>query len=410
MTTSFSDQEREGAGTTGLQSARVRRVVPSASVAVADRARTMAREGVGVLSLAVGEPDFDTPDHVKAAAIEAIHQGRTKYTNVDGTAELKQAIRDKFRRENSLEFSDSQIIAGNGGKQTLFNCLLATLDAGDEVIIPAPFWVSYMDMTRLADGVASIVQCSAQSGYKLTAESLAEAITPRTRALILNSPTNPTGAVYSSEELRAIADVLLPHERIIVISDDIYEHLLMSSDTFANIAMVCPELSSRTVVVNGVSKAHAMTGWRVGYAAGPESIIKGMKKIQSHTSNHPCSIAQAAATAALDGPMNAVEEMVAVYRERHTRFLDAVTKIDGLSCAPARGAFYLFPDVSAVLGPGRLDDDIVFAQALLERFRVAVVPGSAFGSPGHIRLSFATDTETLLEAATRMENFVATLS
>lgn len=382
-------------------------VKPSPTLEIAKKAAQLRRDGVDVIGLAQGEPDFPTPEHIGAAAKAAIDQGLTKYTDVDGTPELKAAIARKFIRENGLEYERNQISVGTGGKQIIFNALSASLNPSDEVIIPAPYWVSYPDMVLLAGGVPVEVLCGLEQGYKLTAPQLRAAITPRTKWLILNSPSNPTGAGYSREELRALADVLLDFPSVYILTDDMYEHLRYDGWEFNTLAKVEPKLYPRTLTVNGVSKAYSMTGWRIGYAGGPQVLIQAMAKIQSQSTSNPCSIAQHAALAALDGPIEFLHERNEVFRERRDLCLETFDAVDGLECRNPEGAFYLFPSCAGWIGRRtrdgtRLDNDITVASFLLDHARVAVVPGSAFGSEGHFRISFATDTARLREACARL--------
>lgn len=383
-------------------------VKPSATLAITRQAAQMRRAGVNVISLSQGEPDFQTPAHINAAACNAIEQGLTKYTDVDGTPELKAAIMRKFERDNGLIYDQSEISVGTGGKQIIFNAMLATLDHGDEVIIPAPYWVSYPDMVRLAGGSPVSVSCSEEQGFKLEPEQLRNAITPRTKWLILNSPGNPTGAGYSAEELRLLGEVLLAHPQVYVLSDDMYEHLCYDGWCFANIAAEVPALRERTLTVNGVSKAYAMTGWRIGYAGGPKALIAAMATIQSQSTSNPCSIAQAAALAALDGPMDFLVPRNETFRQRRDLCLSSFNSTPGLFCLKPEGAFYLFPSCRGLFGHttpdgSLLQNDLDVCRYLLEQAQVAVVPGSAFGHAGHFRISFATSTEILERACERIQ-------
>jgi len=389
--------------------ARVQRVRPSPTIVISDRAKALRAAGEPVISLSAGEPDFDTPVSVRAAAVAAIAAGETRYTAVDGSAALKQAIAGKFARENGLHYRPDEILVSSGAKHSIHNALQALLDPGDEVLIPAPYWVSYPEMVRLADAEPVVIAPPAApaggrtvASLKLTPEALAAAITRRSRALLLNSPCNPSGAVYSADELAALAAVLREHPRLIVISDDIYEHIRWDGGRFATLAAVCPALAERTLVVNGVSKAYAMTGWRIGYAAGPAWLIAAMKTIQSQSTSNPCSVSQAAAAAALDGDQGCVASMVAAYRARHDWLVPALNAIPGVQAFPGEGTFYSFPDCSAAIAALGCGDDTGLAERLLEQARVAVVPGSAFGLPGHLRLSYACDQATLTEAVTRL--------
>ena len=384
-------------------SARVQRVRPSPTLTITARANALRAEGRDIIGLGAGEPDFDTPEHIKDAAIEAIRAGFTKYTAVDGTPELKQAVIDKFRRDNGLEYAPEQVLVSSGGKQSFCNLCQALLDDGDEVIIPAPYWVSYPDMVLLADGKPVIVETGIEDRFRLTPEKLEAAITPRTRLLVLNSPSNPTGMVYSRAELAALGAVLEKHPQVLVASDDMYEHILWADEPFANIVNACPHLYPRSVVLNGVSKAYSMTGWRIGYAAGPAPLIAAMKKIQSQSTSNPASISQAAATAALNGGQSCIQIMLEAFKARHDRVLEMLNAIEGVTCLPSEGAFYAFPDMRGLIArlPG-IEDDLQLAEYLIEEVGVALVPGSAFGSPGFMRLSFATSMENLEEAIGRI--------
>ena len=384
-------------------SQRVARIKPSPTLAVTARANALRAEGRDIIGLGAGEPDFDTPEHIKQAAVDAIARGMTKYTPVDGTASLKQAIIDKFRRDNGLSYQPEQILVSCGGKQSFYNLCQALLDEGDEVIIPAPYWVSYPDMVLLADGQPVIIDTGPEQGFRITPEQLEAAITPRTRLLVLNSPSNPTGQTYSRAELAALAEVLLRHPEVLVASDDMYEHILWAEEPFANILMVCPELEARTIVLNGVSKAYSMTGWRIGYAGGPAPLIQAMKKIQSQSTSNPTSISQAAAEAALNGDQACVADMREQFRLRHDRVHAALNAIDGIDCLPSSGTFYLFPDFRGFIARvDGVEDDVVLAEYFIEKAGVALVPGSAFGRPGFMRLSFATSQADLDAALERI--------
>jgi aspartate aminotransferase len=386
---------------------RIQRVKPSPTLAVTALANQLRAEGRDVIGLAAGEPDFDTPDHIKQAAIKAINNGMTKYTAVDGTAGLKQAIINKFKRDNGLDYSADQVLASVGGKQAIYNLAQTLLNPGDEVIIPAPYWVSYPDMVKLADGEAIIITGDTSQELKITAEQLRAAITERTRLFIINSPSNPSGKAYTREELKSLADVLLDYPDIVILTDDIYEHIVWTDEGFNNILNVCPELKDRTVVINGVSKAYSMTGWRIGYSGGPAELIKGMKKVQSQSTSNPCSIAQAAAQEALDGDQSSLAKMCQVFRNRHDYVYNTLTAIDGVECLPSDGTFYSFPSFQAVID--RMDsiaDDVELAQLLLEKAEVALVPGSAFGMPGHLRLSFAIDMISMEKALERIQQAI----
>ncbi len=386
---------------------RVKAVRPSATLAVTARARELKAAGKDIIALGVGEPDFDTPEHVKQAAIQAIHDGFTKYTAVDGIAPLKQAIIHKFRQDNDLTYTQEQILVSCGGKQSFYNLAQALLNPGDEVIIPVPYWVSYPDMILLAEGKPVFVETGLSQGFKITPDQLQAAITPRTRLLVINSPSNPTGVAYTRAELAALGKVLAQHPNIVIASDDMYEHILWADEPFANILNACPELYSRTVVLNGVSKAYAMTGWRIGYAGGPATLIAAMKKIQSQSTSNPASISQVAAQAALEGDQQCISIMVRAFRERHDFVVAELNRINGFQCLPSQGAFYAFPRVQEAIDRlTGIEDDVQFSEHLLEEAGVAVVPGSAFGAPGYIRLSFATRMEQLQLATKRLKQLI----
>ncbi len=386
---------------------RVQRVKPSPTLAVTARARELRAAGKDVIGLGAGEPDFDTPDHIKAAAIQAINEGQTKYTAVDGTPELKQAIVDKFAHQNALKYELNQVLVSAGGKQCFYNLAQALLNPGDEVIIPAPYWVSYPDMVLLADGKPVIISAGLDQGFKITPPQLDAAITKKTRFMVLNSPSNPTGAAYTNEEMKQLGEVLLKHPHVLVVTDDIYEHILWSQDSFSNILNVCPELYDRGIVLNGVSKAYSMTGWRIGYAAGPAELIGAMKKIQSQSTSNPASISQAAALAALTGDQSFMKDMTKVFKGRHDLVVKELNNIDGVTCPESDGTFYAFPDFQPVIDRlSGINNDIDLAEAFIEHAGVALVPGSAFGAPGHMRLSYATSTENLQTALQRMQDFL----
>ena len=387
--------------------ARAQRIKPSPTLAVTERAIALRAAGRDVISLSAGEPDFDTPDFIKEAAQAAIAQGYTKYTAVDGSAELKQAIIEKFKRDNDLAYEPQEIIVSSGAKQSISNLLLACLDAGDEVIIPAPYWVSYPDMVLLADGKPVIVPTTMADGFKLTPGALEGALTPRTRALIINSPSNPTGKAYSHAEWRALADVLLHHPDVLIISDDIYEAMYWGKTPFVNAVMVEPALRERCVLINGVSKTYAMTGWRIGYAAGPLPLVKAMKTIQSQTTSNPCSISQKAACAALMGDQGCVTAMVATFQERHDYLLERLKGMAGIEVVAAEGAFYSFPDCRGLIKTMGLPDDAALAEWLLESVGIATVPGTAFGAPGFLRLSYAASTADISRAMDRLEEAIS---
>ncbi len=378
-------------------------VKPSPTGAVLALAAELRAAGRDLISLGAGEPDFDTPQPIKDAAIAAIHAGQTKYTPIDGTAELKLAIQSKFARENQLKYETSQIVATSGAKQALFNLCLALLGPGDEAIIPAPYWVSYPDMVRLAGAEAVIVKAGIEQDFKITPEQLEAAITDKTRLMILNSPSNPTGASYNESELQALGAVLENHPGVVVLADDIYEHIHWADDPFVSFAAACPTLKARTVTTNGVSKAYAMTGWRIGYAAGPEELITAMKTIQSQSTSNPCSVSQAAAVEALNGDQACVTEMTAAYRARHDYVVDALNDIDGFECRRGEGTFYAFPMVQGALDALGLKSDIELVELLLNKADVACVPGSAFGAPGYMRLSFACSMDSLQESIRRIK-------
>lgn len=383
-------------------SSRVQRVKPSPTLAVTALAARLRSEGKDVIGLGAGEPDFDTPESIKQAAIEAIKAGKTKYTPVDGTPELKQAIIDKFRRDNGLEYQASQILVSSGGKQSFYNLCQALLDPEEEVIIPAPYWVSYPDMVLLADGKPVIVAAEQSQGFKIRPEQLEAAITDRTRLFVINSPSNPTGVAYSKEELGALAEVLLKHPKVLIATDDMYEHIMFAGKPFVNILNACPELYDRTIVLNGVSKAYSMTGWRIGYAGGPEQLIKAMKKVQSQSTSNPASISQAASVEALNGDQGCIMEMLKAFEHRHAYVVDRLNAIEGFECLPSDGTFYSFPNVAGAISKLGLANDTEFSEYLLNEGGVALVPGSAFGLPGHIRLSFATSMDNLEKALDRI--------
>ena len=382
---------------------RVQRVKPSPTLAVTARVAELRAAGKDIIGLGAGEPDFDTPDHIKAAAIQAINDGFTRYTAVDGTPALKAAIIAKFKRDNGLDYTPEQILVSCGGKQSFFNLAQAYLNPGDEVIIPAPYWVSYPDMVRLAEGEPVIVRAGVDTGFKITPEQLQAAITPRTRIFVINSPSNPTGVAYSHAELAALAEVLKRSPQVLVATDDMYEHILWDEEPFWNIVNACPELYERSIVLNGVSKAYAMTGWRIGYAGGPAELIRAMKKVQSQSTSNPTSISQVAAQAAIEGDQSCIQPMLRAFRERHDYVIEALNLIPGIVCLPADGTFYCFPHVQAVID--RLDnikDDVQLAEYLLDKAGVALVPGTAFGAPGYIRMSFATGLDVLEDALARL--------
>ncbi len=382
---------------------RVQNIKPSPTLAVTNKANELRASGKDIIGLGAGEPDFDTPHHIKDAAIEAINQGKTKYTAVDGTPELKKAIIAKFKKDNGLDYEPNQILVSSGGKQSFFNLALALLNAGDEVIIPAPYWVSYPDMVKVAEGKPVVLEAGASQNFKVTATQLKEAITSKTKLFVINSPSNPTGMAYTKAELKSIAEVLLENPHVLIATDDMYEHILWTDEGFNNILNVCPELYDRTFVLNGVSKAYSMTGWRIGYAAGPAKVIGAMKKIQSQSTSNPASISQAAATAALAGDQECVAQMVVQFKKRHDYLVEALNEIDGVNCLSGDGTFYVFPDFSEAIAQSTVSNDLEMAALLLTEAEVALVPGSAFGAPGCMRLSFATSMETLKSAITRIK-------
>ena len=385
---------------------RLDRVKPSATLAVSQRAAELRAQGRDIIGLGTGEPDFDTPDHITQAAIRAIEAGDTKYTAVDGTAALKDAIIGKLARDNGLHYDPREIIVSNGAKHSIFNLLLALVEEGSEVLVPAPYWVSYPDMAALAGATPVVLRTTSEQQFRLTAEQLEAAITPRTRLLVLNAPSNPTGQIYRPSDLAALAEVLARHPQVLVVSDEIYEHIYWGDEQLQGLLQAAPQLRERTIVVNGVSKAYAMTGWRIGYAAGPAPLIAAMRKIQGQSTSNPSSISQAAAVAALNGPQDCVAAMARVFRQRHDYVVAALNALPGVHCLEADGAFYAFPSFAALID--RMDgvaDDTALAQVLLDEAGVALVPGTAFGMPGHLRLSFATSMENLEGAMARLERF-----
>lgn len=393
-------------------SSAVQRIKESPTLAVTAKASLLKSQGIDIIGLAAGEPDFDTPEFIKQGAIQAINDGKTKYTPVGGIPSLKNAIVDKFKNDNGLDYKAEEIVVGVGGKQCIFNLCLSVLDAGDEVVIPAPYWVSYEDIAVLTGAEAKIISTTIEDNFKITAEQLDTALTEKTKLVFLNSPSNPTGSVYTKEELVQLATVLHKHPNVIIASDDIYEHINLNDQDFNNIVMVDPSLKDRSVILNGVSKAYSMTGWRIGYAAGPTRIIKAMTKLQSQSTSNPSSISQAAAETALRGNNECIAEMVKEFKLRHTYVVENINSINGLSCIPAEGAFYAFPYAQDAID--RLfkanviskNNDIGLCEYLLEKANVAVVPGSAFGAEGYFRLSFATSMENLVEAISRIKKAV----
>jgi aspartate aminotransferase len=394
---------------TTVLSARVQSIKESPTLAITAKAAKYKAEGRPIIGLAAGEPDFDTPQHIKDAAIAAINAGYTKYTPVSGIPALKQAIVNKFKTENGFDYALNEVIVGVGGKQTIFNLCLAVLNKGDEMIVPAPYWVSYADIALVAEAVPVIINCGIEQGFKLLPAQLEAAITPKTKLVMFNSPSNPTGAVYTSAELQALGEVLLKYPHILVATDDMYEHVNLTGDKFYNILNTTPALKARCIVLNGVSKAYSMTGWRIGYAAGPAYIIKAMEILQSQSTSNATSISQHAAVAALNGSQDCIKPMVAAFKERHKYVVDRFNVMPGISCLMAGGAFYAFPDargaIATLYKSGKISaaTDMALAEYLLEHFDVAVVPGSAFGAEGYFRISFATSMDNLREALDRIE-------
>jgi len=392
-----------------ILSTRVQAIKESPTLAITAKAGKYKAEGRPIIGLAAGEPDFDTPQHIKDAAKQAIDNGFTKYTPVSGIPGLKKAIVNKFKNENGFDYGLNEVIVGVGGKQTIFNLCLAVLNKGDEVIVPAPYWVSYADIALVAEATPVIIECGIEQGFKLTAAQLEAAITPKTKLFMINSPSNPTGSVYSLDELKALGEVLLKNPHVLVATDDMYEHVNLTGDKFYNILNATPGLKDRCIVLNGVSKAYSMTGWRIGYAAGPAYIIKAMEILQSQSTSNPTSISQVAAQAALEGSQDCIIPMVTAFKERHKYVVDRFNKMPGLSCLMAGGAFYAFPDargaITALHKAGKINaaTDMALAEYLLESFDVAVVPGSAFGAEGYFRISFATSMDNLRNALDRIE-------
>ena len=388
----------------------LKRIKPSPTIAVTQKARELRAAGKDVIGLGAGEPDFDTPDNIKNAAIKAIRSGDTKYTAVDGTPALKKAIISKFKRENKLKYNLDQITVGTGGKQVLYNTFMATLNKGDEVIIPAPFWVSYPDMVLLAGGKPKIIKCTEQEGFKLTAKKLKKAITKKTKWLILNSPSNPTGAGYTKREIQNLANVLIKNKKVLILSDDIYEHVRYDNFNFFTIAQI-PKLKDRTITMNGVSKSYSMTGWRIGYAAGPKDIIKAIGKIQSQSTSNPSSISQAAAVEALNGKQGFIKTRAKAFRDRRNFVVKSLNNIKGIHCLSPNGAFYVFPSCKGLLNKKtKLKTDTNFVQRLLEKENVAVVQGSAFGLEGYFRNSYATSMKNLKKAMSRIKSFCESIN
>jgi len=382
---------------------RVQGIKPSPTLAITARAKELKAAGKKIIGLAAGEPDFDTPEHIKLAAIDAINSGFTKYTAVDGTPELKQAIINKFKHDNGLNYSPDQILVSCGGKQSFFNLAQALLNSGDEVVIPAPYWVSYPDMVLLAQGTPVIVSAGIEQNFKITPEQLEASITTKTRLVVINSPSNPSGAVYRKSELAALGEVLRRHPDILIATDDMYEHIIWDNEPFTNILSACPDLYDRTIVLNGVSKAYSMTGWRIGYAGGPSTLIQAMKKIQSQSTSNPTSISQIAAQTALESDQSCISEMLSAFKARHDVVIARLNAIHGVHCIPSQGTFYTFPSFQGVIdNRSDISNDIELAELLLEEAQVAMVPGSAFGSSGYMRLSYATDMAQLASALDRI--------
>ena len=399
----------------GLIAHALERVKPSPTMAITSKAREMKAAGFDVIGLGAGEPDFDTPDNIKQAAIAAIQRGETKYTAVDGIPELKRAIVAKFARENDLTYKPAEITVGSGGKQVLYNALVATLNPGDEVIVPSPYWVSYPDIVLLAGATPAIVETKVEEGFKLSPKALAAAITPRTKWFIFNSPSNPTGAAYTRDEIKALTDVLLKHENVWVLSDDIYEHLVYDGFAFSTPAQVEPKLKGRTLTMNGVSKAYSMTGWRIGYAGGPEPLIKAIATLQSQSTSNPCSISQWASVEALEGPQDFLKSWVASFQDRRDLVVSMLNQEKGISCPTPEGAFYVYPSCAGVIGRTsrdgkKIETDEDFATALLQEEGVAVVHGAAFGLSPFFRISYATGIEALEEACRRIQRFCANVT
>jgi aspartate aminotransferase len=386
--------------------ARLSKVKPSATMAITAIATELKAAGRPVISLGAGEPDFDTPQHIKAAAIAAINAGDTKYTAVDGTREFKEAIQRKFKRDNGLDYALDQILVSAGGKQSCYNLCQALLGPGDEVVVPAPYWVSYPEMVKLADADPVIVATDRATRFTMTPEQLDAAITPRTRLLILNSPSNPAGTAYTYAQLKALGEVLDDHPHVVIATDDMYEHIYWAEAPFSTLLNAAPQLYDRTLTLNGVSKAYAMTGWRIGYCGGPKDVIAGMKKVQSQSTSGACTISQAAALAALDGDHQCVRDMCAAFRQRHDVVVAGLNTIPGFQCLAGDGTFYAFPDVSGAIATQGLADDVALCAEILKTAEVALVPGSAFGCPGHLRMSYATDMATLEEALSRIRRYM----
>lgn len=389
-----------------MLSNRIQKVKPSATITISAKAMELRANGVDVISLSAGEPDFDTPEHIKKAAIEAINKGQTKYTQVDGTPELKDAIINKFSRDNNLHYQRENIIASTGAKQTLYNLFQSVLEADDEVVIISPYWVSYPDMVILADANPVIMKTHQEDNFEIDMDSFRAALTDKTKLLILNSPSNPTGLTYTKAQYESMGKILSDYPNVLIATDDMYEHIYWGNEPFTSFAEVCPNLFDRTITINGVSKAYAMTGWRIGYCGAPKSIVKAMKKVQGQSTSNPSSISQVAAIAALNGPHDAVNMMVGEYKKRHDYLCDALNKINGFNTSPGTGAFYLFPEVSSVIESKGFADDIEFSSFLIDQANVAVIPGSAFGAEGCIRISYATSMELLKESIARIKSSI----
>lgn len=388
-----------------LLSDRVNAIQPSPTLAVAQKAAELKAAGHDVIGLGVGEPDFDTPKHIGDAAKAAIDAGFTRYTAVDGIPQLKKAVIAKLKRDNQLDYGSKEILISAGGKHCIYNLLAAWINDGDEVLIPAPYWVSYPDMTKLVGGVPVIIEAGIDQRYKINGAQLAAAITPNTKMLFLNSPSNPTGTAYTRAELTELAEVLRQHPQVLIATDDMYEHILWADEPFANIAMVAPDLRDRIMILSGVSKAYAMTGWRIGYAAGPAPLIAAMNKIQSQSTSNPTSISQYAAVAALEGDQSCIRDMVSAFKTRHDYLVAALNNIPGMRCIAGDGTFYTFANVDAMMAAKGCATDVALCEQILEQAKVALVPGSAFGAPGHVRFSFATDMDTLRKAVERIDGF-----
>lgn len=386
-----------------MLSNRVQKVKPSATITISAKAMELRANGIDVISLSAGEPDFDTPEHIKKAAIEAINKGQTKYTQVDGTPELKDAIINKFNRDNNLHYQRDNIIVSTGAKQTLYNLFQSVLEADDEVVIISPYWVSYPDMVILADANPVIMKTHQEDNFEIDMDSFRAVLTDKTKLLILNSPSNPTGITYTKAQYKSMGKILSDYPKVLIATDDMYEHIYWGNEPFTSFAEVCPNLFDRTITINGVSKAYAMTGWRIGYCGAPKTIVQGMKKIQGQSTSNPSSISQVAAIAALNGPHDAVNMMVNEYKKRHDYLCDALNKINGFNTSPGTGAFYLFPDVNNVIESKGFADDIEFSSFLIDQANVAVIPGSAFGAEGCIRISYATSMELLKESIARIK-------